>query len=97
MVLSCMERRRVQTPVTGMVVGMAFVLAIDLNQEEDARSLYLHLDRVERRGQGLGSDAYLSLFDGGAIRFVVVEKRMVTFPVWRKAYLTSVLKPSRCQ
>jgi hypothetical protein len=33
--------------VAGMAIGMAFVQAIDLNREEDVRSLYLHLDRAE--------------------------------------------------
>jgi hypothetical protein len=35
-------------------VYMAFVLAIDFNQEEDIRSLYLHLDQAKSRGQDLG-------------------------------------------
>jgi hypothetical protein len=37
-----------------MVDSMAFVLSIDLNQEEDVWSLYLHLDRAKSRGQDLG-------------------------------------------
>jgi hypothetical protein len=37
-----------------MVDGMALVLAVDLSQDEDVRSLYLHLDRAESRGQDLG-------------------------------------------
>jgi hypothetical protein len=30
-----------------MADGMAFVLAVDLNQEKDVWSLYLHLDGAE--------------------------------------------------
>jgi hypothetical protein len=45
--LSYMERKRVKVPVVGMADSMAFVLAVDLNQEEDTWSLYLHLDRAQ--------------------------------------------------
>jgi hypothetical protein len=47
MVYRVWERRRVRTPIAGMVVGMAFIPVVDLNWEEDVQSLYLHLDRAE--------------------------------------------------
>jgi hypothetical protein len=43
MVCRVLERRRVQAPVAGMVIGMAFVPAVELSREEDVRSLYFHL------------------------------------------------------
>jgi hypothetical protein len=42
--LSCIERRQVRAPIACMADKMAFVLAVDMNQEEDVRTLYLHLD-----------------------------------------------------
>jgi hypothetical protein len=45
-VLSCMQRRRVRAHVASMADSMAFVQAIDSNQEEDVWSLYLPLDRA---------------------------------------------------
>jgi hypothetical protein len=49
------ERRCVWAPVAGMTLGVAFVLAIDLSQEEDIWSLYLHLwlCREPRPGSGV--------------------------------------------
>jgi hypothetical protein len=34
MVCRLWEERRVRAPIAGMAVGIAFVLAVDLNQEE---------------------------------------------------------------
>ena len=54
MVCHVWESRRVQASIAGMVVGMAFIPIVDLNREEDVRSLYSQLDRAESRDQGLG-------------------------------------------
>jgi hypothetical protein len=48
------EGRWVWAPIVGIADGVAFVLVVDLDQVEDVWPLYLHLDRVESRGQDLG-------------------------------------------